>query len=369
MSDFPVFGPRAEPARVFKADGSCLIVLMRHLGDVVIASGIINALREQFPGLVVDILGKPELKEVATAFSQYREFIEIEVPCFGHHRKGATAMKASIRTLRQIRRREYDFCINTIGDIRENMIGRVTGAHWNIAPVWERGHLFKRKMTDRGASWMTNKPIMIPSRYSSYYESMDFFARQLGLPGLVFKTPSSLPRTTGNRLTVALHPGASHPSRHWPEEKWRRLVSELVARGCIIKILGAAKESQALFAAFGKEAAGQELEILTGNVSHFVSCLATADVLVGMDSFSVHAAYALGIPAVVLNGSADPAILTPPRDTAVSAGHLCRYYPCYYSYPCQRRENEYVCVRGIEVSTVLSVLNATMARVQLTDAT
>jgi heptosyltransferase-3 len=312
--------------------------------------------------MTVDILGRPELKEVVTAFGHFREYVEINVPLFGHHRKGLTALKAAFHAIGLVRGRQYEYCINMVGDIRENSIGRATGAKWNIAPVWERGHLFKRKMTDTGAAWLTNRGILIPSGYASYYDSIHHFANQLGLPGLEWKTVSDRREKPKKRMNVALHPGASHASRHWPEDRWRALIQELYVRGYEIKVLGARLERSALLAAFSKEVSDNRIELVTEDIPRFVLYLAAADVLIGMDSFSVHAAYALGVPVVLLNGSADPSIMTPPGGLVTSAGHLCAQFPCYYAYPCRRTESEYICVRGIELVAVMNALEAIVER-------
>ncbi len=345
-----------------KAGGSCLILLMRHLGDAVIASGVINALHRHNPSMTVDILGWPELKGVATSFSHFGEYIEIDLPVFGHHRKNLTALRTSFRAIRLVQRRDYDYCINLVGDIRENLIGRVTGAKWNIAPVWERGHLFKNKMTDRNAGWLANRGIRIPAAYANYYDSLQHFAKQLGLQSLEWRTPPVLKEGRAGVRTIALHPGASHASRHWPKGRWKALIRELHAHGYSIKALGAPSERDGLLTIFCEEIADCRIEVSTEEMPGLLLSLSEADVLIGMDSFSVHAAYALGVPVVVLNGSADPSIMTPPGGMVISAGHLCKQFPCYYGYPCRRTESEYICVRGIEVSMVMTALEAIVER-------
>ncbi len=342
--------------------GSCIVLLMRHLGDAVIASGVINSLHRHSPNLAVDVLGRPGLEQVITSFSSIREYVGADFPVFGHHRRDIATLSATFHTMRMIRKSRYDYCINLIGDVRENLIGVLTGAKWNIAPVWERGHLFKRKMTDTGAAWLTNCGIFIPSTHSSFYDSMQYFANQLGLSELEWRRISDRKDRTEGRTTVALHPGASHASRHWPEDRWRALLRELHLQGYKVRVLGSPLERSGLLVAFGKEIADQGIEIVTEEVPGFVSCLASADVLIGMDSFSVHAAYALGVPVVVLNGSADPSILTPPGGAVTSAGHLCKHFPCYYKYPCQGTDGEYICVRGIEVSAVMNALDSLVVR-------
>ena len=343
-----------------KAGGRCLILLMRHLGDAVIASGIMNALHSHNPTMTVDILGRRELKAVAAVFGYFAEYIEIDVPLFGHHRKNRAALWAAFQAMQLVRKRKYDYCINVIGDVRENLIGKITGAKWNIAPVWGRGHLFKKKMTDTNAGWLTNHGIEVPSFNSNYYDSLQHFARQLGLRGLEWRTDPRSTKEPGVVRSIGLHPGASHASRRWPNDKWKLLARELSARGYQIRVLGSPSERDGLLTTFREEIARGELEVSTEDMPGLLSSLSAVDALIGMDSFSVHAAYALKIPTVVLNGSSDPSIMTPPGETAVCAGHLCKQFPCYYDYPCVGTEGEYVCVRGIEVEAVLKAFESTI---------
>ena len=354
MEDRDVNDDRVRRLPIFlKTGGRCLILLMRHLGDAVIASGLINALHTHNPTMTVDILGRRELRGVAASFGHFEEYIEIDVPLFGHHRKNLGAMWAAIQAMRLVRQHKYDYCINVIGDFRENLIGKLAGAKWNIAPMWGEGHLFKKKMTDTNAGWLANWGIEIPSIYPNYYDSLEHFARQLGLQGLEWHAEPRSAKEPNVVRSIGLHPGASHASRRWPNDKWRLLARELNARGYKVKALGSPFERDGLLAAFREEISSGKLEVSTGDMPGLLSSLSKVDVLIGMDSFSVHAAHALNIPTVVLNGSADPSIMTPPGEAAVSAGHLCAHFPCYYDYPCVETEGEYVCVRGIEVEAVL----------------
>jgi len=157
-------------------DRSCLLLAMRHLGDSVILAGLVNSLRSQFPEMSVDILGRPGLQVILRSFSSFRDYIEIDLPLYGHHRRDGTALSAALHTMLSLRRRKASWCINTIGDVRENLIGRLVGSEASIAPVFEQGHLFKRKMTDKWASILPRYGIRIPSSFSSYYDSLDYFA-------------------------------------------------------------------------------------------------------------------------------------------------------------------------------------------------
>jgi len=347
-------------------EGSCLVLSMRHLGDAVICSGFINSLQQRNPLMAIDVLGRPELEEVIASFSSFREYIGVNLPVFGHHARNIAAIMAAFQAIRMVRKRRYDYCINCTGDVRENIIGRLSGARLNVAPIWEPGHLFRRKMTDTGAAWMVSLGVLIPAVYTSYYKSMEYLANELGLSGLVWKAMSNSKKLRKRKMTVALHPGASHPSRHWPNDRWKDLMRELHSHGYNIRILGAPSERDGLLKAFSEEVADCGIEIFTEDMPGLLLCLSEADVLIGMDSFSVHAAYALGVPVVVLNGSADPSIMTPPGGFVTSAGHFCKKFPCYYEYPCKGTEKEYICVQGIEVREVMSAFEAIIKHVRIT---
>lgn len=86
-----------------------LILSMRHLGDAVVVAGFINALSEQCKNIEVDVVGRGELKGVTDAFCTVREYISIDLPMFGHHRRNAAAFLDAIRKILLLRNRKYDW--------------------------------------------------------------------------------------------------------------------------------------------------------------------------------------------------------------------------------------------------------------------
>src|ERR1035438_8118503 len=340
--------------------GSCLVLSLRHLGDALITSGFVRALQANNPQLSVDILGHPGLREIFASMCSVRNFIEIDLPVFGHHRRTIRSASVALQTIRAIRRRNYDLCINLIGDVRENTTGLFTGATWNIAPIWSPGNLFKQKMTDRFARRVTNCGIEIPGQFESYYQSLRYFGRQLGLSDGDWRfSPVSGSQQGNSDLSmrrIGLAPGASHPSKQWPVQKWKDLMRALHRQGYKLAIFGSPRECSTLHDDFRTEIADLGVEVISERIFGFLSALAGIDLLIGMDSLSAHAAFAVGIPSVVLNGPSDPRIMTPPGSAPVSAGHLCKAFPCNYSYPCRKKAAEYICCRGIEVEDVLRAL-------------
>lgn len=350
---------RVQESAGLKRCNTCLILSMRHLGDAVILAGFANALKRRYPDIDIDVLGRMEMREVTASFCTIRDYIPVNLPFFGHHKKGAKELKSAIGRLLSARRQSYDCCINLMGDIRENVIGKLIGTRRNIAPIWNHDNLFRRHIRVGGARWFVDYGIPIPSGLNNIYESIGYFATQLGLQQLEWPEFPRSPKTS--RPIIAIHPGASQPSKRWQPESWRRLVRRLHERGNAVVILGSPSERHGIFRTFSEEIHAFSMDVVTESLPRVLESMSRAEVLVGMDSFSVHAGHALGIPVVVLHGPFDPSVMTPPGGIALSSGHSCKFFPCYNKTSCRGAEFEYICVRGIEVNMVIKAIDAQMA--------
>ena len=337
--------------------GRCLFLFMRHMGDTLIACGFLNALRRRYPEMTIDILGRPDLREVCERFAAFHEYIGVDLPVYGHHRRSSSDVRQATQTLLMVRRRKYDYCINLMGDLRENVIARLTGAKWSISPVWAADHLFARKITP-GMSWISNRGIEVPQECSNYYDALNLLAARVGLGRIEWPEQAKERRAPGKTATIAIHPGGSHPSKHWASDKWKALMRELNLRDYRVILLGAPSERNYLLGEFEREIADCRIEVKTTDLSGLLASVSSADLLVGMDSFSVHVAHAAGVPVVVLHGSSELGVMNPPGSIELSAASLCDVFPCHYKYPCKDTEGAYRCVRGIETSAVISAVGA-----------
>ena len=134
------------------------------------------------------------------------------------------------------------------------------------------------------------------------------------------------------------------------------MIRRLHADGKKIILLGSPSERSGLFDAFNDEIKNFSLDVVTESLPIVLDSLSKSDILVGMDSFSVHAAHALGIPVIVLHGPFDPAVMTPPGGIPLSSGNMCKVFPCYNKPSCRGTEYEYICIRGIEVNAVVNAI-------------
>jgi ADP-heptose:LPS heptosyltransferase len=200
--------------------------------------------------------------------------------------------------------------------------------------------------------------VSIPAAVAGYYASIDSFAEQLGLPGLRWSQSTLPTRARADVPVVGLHPGASHLSKQWPVENWRELIRRLNDLGFRVKIYGSPSETDRLHHDFTAEIDTFAIEVVTAGIAGFIGSLVTLDLLICMDSFSSHAAHAVGLQTVVLHGPFDPSVMTPPSGTPLSAGAMCGMFPCYKGQSCANKRSEYICVRGIQVDAVLRAVDS-----------
>jgi heptosyltransferase II len=151
------------------------------------------------------------------------------------------------------------------------------------------------------------------------------------------------------RPWVGLAPGSVAPSRRWPAERYAQLADRLAAHGCRVVLIGSgadAAEAQSVAARM------QHPPLILAGKTKLREALAVISrlaLLVSNDSGSMHAAYAQGVPVLVLQGAADPNVTGPfgPSGRVLRAAGL----DCA---PCVRNE----CTRGLECMLAISVEQA-----------
>lgn len=99
---------------------------------------------------------------------------------------------------------------------------------------------------------------------------------------------------------ACLHPGARHPQRRWPVERFAALADALAARGLQIVLTGSADESE-LVSTVARRASAPTID-LSGKTSlgSFAALLKGARLLICNDTGASHLAAALQVPSVVL---------------------------------------------------------------------
>jgi heptosyltransferase II len=149
---------------------------------------------------------------------------------------------------------------------------------------------------------------------------------------------------------LVIHPGANSANRRWPYEQLAALV-RLVPFRYRIAVLGLEKD---IVQARRMLPEDRGIQFLTGSLEQAITVIASARVLLAMDSGNVHFANFLDVPAVGLFGKSDPESIV-----GCWGSVLPIYERKFACQPCGRatcNQREVYCMNSIAPETVAKVL-------------
>jgi lipopolysaccharide heptosyltransferase II len=153
---------------------------------------------------------------------------------------------------------------------------------------------------------------------------------------------------------VLLHPGASAPSRRYPQQHWSRVLRMLVAdQGLQVVLTGDAGEVELVAAIIGEAGVGALSLAGELDLGRLGAAIALAPVLVSNNTGPAHVAAALGTPLVDLYA------LTNPQHTPwqVESRVLFHDVPCRYCYRSVCPEGHHGCLAGVAPERVAAAVH------------
>lgn len=263
--------------------------------------------------------------------------------------------------LGQIRKMRPNETLELVSDVREQTVCALVGAERNLSIFWERDHPFRRHI--RVNPFRSHGFVTIPTNLVGLYD-----AYALALDSLLGSTPrDAAPTSTAWRhrhraprpeaMRIGIHPFASLPCKQWPEKRWIDLVGALQIRlpATQIVLFGSPTDRPVLLR-MKTEILG-DVELFTRSLPDFRTRLQTIDLLIGLDSFSVHMAHSAGIDPIILVGPNDPRLFTPPHAIALTKPGVCPHQPCGGNPKCLGTLDEYICMTSILNSDVMAAVS------------
>jgi lipopolysaccharide heptosyltransferase II len=270
-----------------------LAVRFSSIGDILLTTPLLRAIRRTHPGARVTLLTK-------------REF----VPLLSHNPNvsrviGLAPGGSLLRLAAELRGDEYTHLLDLHDSLRSRALRALVPGHWRGYPKhrWARALLIHGKRN----RYRDRRPV--PERYFSAVSDLgvapdgrppEFFlgaeaTEQVGdwLISVGFQSEPNI---------VAMAPGAAHATKRWPLEHWRRLISNAVMDGLSVVIVGG--PGDAALAAALSDGAGARVANAAGTfgLQATGALLKRARGLVSGDTGVMHMATAVGTPVVALFG-------------------------------------------------------------------
>ncbi|MEO8433778.1 MAG: glycosyltransferase family 9 protein [Pyrinomonadaceae bacterium] len=330
-----------------------LVVRLRSIGDTVLTTPALFALRRFLPRARIDILLEDWVAPVLDGFEHVDSVITFQ----------RNSTLARMRAARKVRQMGYDVVYNLHGGTTATLLTRASGAkhrvgfghyqysslHNHLAPsaaeLWGSPKLHSVEQQLALLGWtgvpVTDRP---PTRLALTTQADASVTEKVRGSGL-----------EGTRPFAVIHPAASYKTKQWSVDKFARVTEQLAARGLPSIAIAAANEGEIL-AQLEKHSAVAVLKLTNLALPEITALTARARLFVGNDSGIAHIAAAAGAPSVVIFGSSN---VTHWRPWTTQANEIVREeLPCQpcHGYFCAEFEKP-ECIMRVPVERVVGAID------------
>lgn len=314
-----------------------LVVTLADLGDALLTTPALHALRHAFPHTQIDILTTPVgAAALHHASSDQGHPLFDDLILFEKHRFDTLQAMLQLANLRyawqlwrRLRSGRYDACV---------LLHHLTtwfGTLKYAALVWASGALQRYGLDNGRGGFLTHAAH---SHGFGARHQVEYWQQVVALLGAApaRPTPTFTPTADDHDaaqallspiqplpcgkdlrgtlapqpLLIALHPGsgAYAPARRWPPQRWAAVADTLIATGSTLVLLGGSEEDSLRRSVLGAMQHAEHVLDLGGRTTlgQLAAILQRCNLFIGNDSGVAHLAGSVGTPTVTVFGPTDP---------------------------------------------------------------
>ena len=322
-----------------------LLIRLRSIGDTVLSTPSLFALRRFLPNAEIDILVEDWVAPVLEGHPHADNVVVLE--------RGGMISRA--RLARQIRSTGYDVVHNLHGGTTATFLTRATGARHRVGlKTYQYAQLHNHQAPSPLLLWGQQKTHSVE--------------QQLALLGWTGVPVTDRPRTQlavtpeadavvnqqlaeaglEDRKIALIHPAAAFATKQWATENFARVAESLAERGFAPVAIAGPNEHAILESLIDQTSV--RIVSLDLSLPEVVALAARSQIFVGNDSGIAHIANAVETPSVVIFGSSNVAHWRPWNKAAAEVvleqmacqpchGYFCEKFPqpeCILSVPVER---------------------------------
>ncbi len=328
-----------------------LITRLRYMGDVVLTTPCVRALKSSFPDARIDYLTQSPYEQLLLNHPLLDTVIGADFPALGN--------VGSARLMLRLARARYDLVVDLLSNPRSALLAASTLAPRRVGTY----HLSR--------SWAYNVNVRVGKHIRSAVEHHLEHLRRIGINARVtrpelFVTAGEIQH--GERIlknagvsapsnTVLLQPGAKWQAKRWPAGRYWELAKRASARSLQVAFLAGPGEESYVRSCVAAGTSG--FPVLHGlELRELLCVLSAARAYVGNDGGPAHVSAALGKATLVLFGPSEPDIWFAYGDGVRS---VCLYEEVACR-PCHLHSCAHVkCLEAIGVDRALDALEAVIS--------
>ena len=270
-----------------------LVVRFSSIGDILLITPLLRALRERHPAARITVLTKRAYTPLLSDNPRLNEVINLE------------AGGSLVRLAGQLRAASHTHRLDLHGNLRTYALRALVPGRWTGYPKHRiaRALLIHHKRNYYRA-W---RPV--PERYFRAARGLDVTADggppEFFLGSAAEQKAADWLATTGlpsKRPLIAIAPGAAHATKRWPQEHWQMLLSRILADRFSVILVGGPDDAE--LGATLARSAPPGVANATGifGLQETGALLRRAAAVVSGDTGVMHMATGVGTPVVALFG-------------------------------------------------------------------
>ncbi len=363
-----------------------LLIRPGNLGDLVMTTPVLRALRAQAPDAHITMLVASWSSEVVARHPDIDQLLTCPFPSSRvNSRNVIKTYLLLLRAARQLRRGNYDIAISLrprfwwsaaltyLARIPRRVgcaVDLCTPFLTHALPYFPHEHSTATclRLTSAGLEAVGYQPLKspyTPERYPFYFkptaEERQWVTERLKAEGVDATTP-----------VVVIHPGSGGPIKLWRADGWANCITSLVrsqdqSTPVHVVLTGIQKELP-LLQEVAKNTPVRVTQVTDATVGQLAALLEHAQLVLGVDSGPLHLAVSQGTPTVQLFGPTDPHNYGPwgnPDEhlvvTATQRCPSCPAIPCGRLHFTQHELADHPCMRMVPEEDLLAAISRLFA--------
>jgi predicted lipopolysaccharide heptosyltransferase III len=280
-----------------------LLLQLKRIGDLVLTTPLIAALREKFPDAVITLIVSRENAALLPAIT-------------GVDRSFVIQRKLSdVKIFRAVSREEFDYCIDLTGNDRSALLAYLSGAQKRVASNWTR---VQSKIRTGAYNEFVEDRVSNMHTVDFHFTLLESLGIRDASPAIKLQLPSAA-RDKANEIRhtfkidnpfVIFHPGSARIEKFWEARRWADAIkhAQLVLKLNAVLTSGDSTLEQQHIAEIRSKVPDNAVVDLAGKIDllTLTALIEQARLLVTVDSAPMHLAAAVHTPQVVLFGPTNP---------------------------------------------------------------
>lgn len=279
-----------------------LLTRMKFIGDIVLTTPVIRAVREKFPQAYIAYLGDKN----AVSLLEHNPYLD-EILRFDFSKPD---LYEQPRMMWELRKRKFDVVVDFFSNPRTAILARASGAPMRIGKdVPGRGKLYTHRVGDFGSlapaidfHYQYVKPLGVDI---SHRTTEIFLTDDEKREARIFLKHQDVDTS---KPIVALHPGATWPNKMWLKEHFAGLIDLLRAKLNVEVLLSPGPKDSELIDDICSKSFGNVHQLPVLPVRQLAAILSQCAVFVSNDCGPMHIGVAVGTKTLGIFGPEPPEV-------------------------------------------------------------